>query len=104
MSSTTAAASDADASSRPTPGRSIPVDWERLARARTHPLQIAILEVLGIDGGRVLSPTDLSFELQVQRNGLSYHVTALAKVGLIVHVRQRAVRGAMEHFYALPMR
>ncbi|MBS1885052.1 MAG: helix-turn-helix transcriptional regulator [Actinobacteria bacterium] len=80
----------------------IPVDWERLARATAHPLRVSILEILGIDGGRVLSPSDLSRELQIPLSNTNYHVTELAKAGLIVLVRQRAVRGATEHFYTLP--
>jgi DNA-binding transcriptional ArsR family regulator len=81
---------------------SIPVAWERLARATAHPLRVSILEILGIDGGRVLSPSDLSHELQIPLSNTNYHVTELAKAGLIVLVRQRAVRGATEHFYTLP--
>ena len=81
---------------------SIPVNWERLARATAHPLRISILEILGIDGGRVLSPSELSQELQIPLSNTNYHVTELAKAGLIVLVRQRAVRGATEHFYTLP--
>jgi DNA-binding transcriptional ArsR family regulator len=80
---------------------SIPVDWEHLARATAHPLRVSILEILGIDGGRVLSPSDLSHELQIPLSNTNYHVTELAKAGLIVLVRQRAVRGATEHFYTL---
>jgi DNA-binding transcriptional ArsR family regulator len=83
-------------------GESIPVHWERLARATAHPLRVSILEILGIDGGRVLSPSDLSHELQIPLSNTNYHVTELAKAGLIVLVRQRAVRGATEHFYTLP--
>src|ERR1700761_8901322 len=82
--------------------KSIPVSWERLARATAHPLRVSILEILGIDGGRVLSPSDLSHELQIPLSNTNYHVTELAKAGLIVLVRQRAVRGATEHFYTLP--
>jgi DNA-binding transcriptional ArsR family regulator len=82
--------------------RSIAVNWERLARATAHPLRISILEILGIDGGRVLSPSELSQELQIPLSNTNYHVTELAKAGLIVLVRQRAVRGATEHFYTLP--
>jgi helix-turn-helix protein len=81
---------------------SIPVDWERLARATAHHLRVSILEILGIDGGRVLSPSDLSQELQIPLSNTNYHVTELAKSGLIVLVHQRAVRGATEHFYTLP--
>ena len=83
-------------------GASIPVNWERLARATAHPLRVSILEILGIDGGRVLSPSDLSQELQIPLSNTNYHVTELAKEGLIVLIRQRAVRGATEHFYTLP--
>jgi DNA-binding MarR family transcriptional regulator len=75
------------------------VNWQLLARANTHPLRISILEVLGIDGGRTLSPTDLSLELQAPLSNVNYHVTALAQAGLIEIVRERQVRGAVEHFY-----
>src|SRR4051794_15976122 len=84
-------------------GRSaLPVNWERLARATAHPLRVSILEILGIDGGRVLSPSDLSRELQIPLSNTNYHVTELAKAGLIELVRERQVRGATEHFYHLP--
>ena len=82
--------------------RSVPVNWERLARATAHPLRVSILEILGIDGGRVLSPSDLSRELQIPLSNTNYHVTELAKSGLIELVRERQVRGATEHFYRLP--
>jgi len=82
--------------------RAVPVDWERLARATAHPLRVSILEILGLDGGRVLSPSDLCQELQIPLSNTNYHVTELAKAGLIELVRQRQVRGATEHFYRLP--
>jgi DNA-binding transcriptional ArsR family regulator len=85
-----------------TPRSSIPVNWERLARATAHPLRVSILEILGIDGGRVLSPSELSRELQIPLSNTNYHVTELAKSGLIELVRERQVRGATEHFYRLP--
>jgi DNA-binding transcriptional ArsR family regulator len=81
---------------------SLPVNWERLARATAHPLRVSILEILGIDGGRILSPSDLSRELQIPLSNTNYHVTELAKSGLIELVRERQVRGATEHFYRLP--
>jgi DNA-binding transcriptional ArsR family regulator len=80
----------------------VPVDWERLARATAHPLRVSVLEILGIDGGRTLSPTDLSRELQIPLSNTNYHVTELANAGLIELVGQRQVRGATEHFYRLP--
>jgi DNA-binding transcriptional ArsR family regulator len=92
-----------DAAQNGRPGHSsIPVNWERLARATAHPLRVSILEILGIDGGRVLSPSDLSRELQIPLSNTNYHVTELAKSGLIELVRERQVRGATEHFYRLP--
>jgi predicted ArsR family transcriptional regulator len=80
----------------------IPVDWEHLARATAHPLRVAVLEILGIDGGRTLSPSDLSQELQIPLSNTNYHVTELAKASLIELTRTRQVRGATEHFYRLP--
>ena len=81
---------------------SIPVNWERLARATAHPLRVSILEILGIDGGRTMSPSELSRELQIPLSNTNYHVTELAKAGLVDLTRTRQVRGATEHFYRLP--
>jgi DNA-binding transcriptional ArsR family regulator len=81
---------------------SLPLNWEQLARATAHPLRISILEILGMDGGRTLSPNELSQELQIPLSNTNYHVTELAKAGLIELVRERQVRGATEHFYRLP--
>jgi DNA-binding transcriptional ArsR family regulator len=81
---------------------SIPVDWENLARATAHPLRVSILEVLGLDGGRTLSPSELCLELQIPLSNTNYHVTELHKAGLIELARERQVRGATEHFYRLP--
>ncbi len=80
---------------------SLPLDWEHLARATAHPLRISILEILGMDGGRTLSPSDLSQELQIPLSNTNYHVTELAKAGLIELTGQRQVRGATEHFYRI---
>lgn len=77
------------------------MNWERLARANTHPLRVSILEVLGIDGGRTLSPKDLSLELQAPLSTVNYHVTELRHSGLVEVVDERQVRGAIEHFYRL---
>ena len=82
---------------------SLSVDWEQLARATAHPLRVSILEILGIDGGRILSPSDLSKELQIPLSNTNYHVTELSQAGLIELVRERQVRGATEHFYRIPV-
>jgi predicted transcriptional regulator len=75
------------------------VDWQRLARANTHSLRVSILEVMNLDGGRKLSPKDLSIELQAPLSTVNYHVTELAKSGLIELKGEKQVRGAVEHFY-----
>ena len=77
------------------------MDWQRLARANTHPLRISVLEVLAMDGGRTLSPSDLSYELRVPLSNVNYHVTELVRSGLIELARERQVRGATEHFYRM---
>ena len=77
------------------------MDWQRLARANTHPLRISVLEVLAMDGGRTLSPSDLSYELRVPLSNVNYHVTELVSSGLIELARERQVRGATEHFYRM---
>jgi DNA-binding transcriptional ArsR family regulator len=81
----------------------VPVAWEQLARSTAHPLRISILEILGMDGGRTLSPSELSQELQIPLSNTNYHVTELAKAKLIELVNQRQVRGATEHFYRIPV-
>jgi len=75
------------------------VNWQLLARANTHPLRISILEVMAMDGGRTLSPSDLSYELRSPLSNVNYHVTELHRTGLIELAGQRRVRGATEHFY-----
>src|SRR6187551_2317074 len=75
------------------------MDWQRLARANTHPLRISVLEVLGMDGGRTLSPSDLSYELRTPLSNVNYHVTELRRTGLVELAGERPVRGATEHFY-----
>ena len=75
------------------------MNWERLARANTHPLRVSILEVLSLDGGRTLSPKELSHELQAPLSTVNYHVTELRNSDLVKVVDERQVRGAIEHFY-----
>jgi DNA-binding IclR family transcriptional regulator len=75
------------------------MNWQLLARANTHPLRISILEVLALDGGRILSPSDLSYELRTPLSNVNYHVTELHRTGLVELVGERPVRGATEHFY-----
>ena len=75
------------------------MNWQLLARANTHPLRISILEVLAMDNGRTLSPSDLSYELRMPLSNVNYHVTELYRTGLLELAGERRVRGATEHFY-----
>jgi predicted ArsR family transcriptional regulator len=60
---------------------------------------VSILEALNIDGGRTLSPKDLSLELQSPLSTVNYHVTELRRSNLVKVVEEQQVRGAIEHFY-----
>ncbi len=77
------------------------IEWEQLARAETHPLRVAILEMFALDGGRTLSPKELTFELQEQLTTVNYHTTSLFRSGLLRLAHERQVGGSMEHFYCL---
>ncbi len=61
-----------------------------------HPLRCRCLAILG---ERVASPAEIAREIHVEVSKVGYHVTALAKAGLLEEVGQRPVRGAVEHFY-----
>lgn len=78
------------------------IDWEGLARSGTHPLRVSILEVLAMDGGRTLSPTELGYELQAHLATINYHVTKLCEAALIRLAHEQEVKGTIEHFYCLP--
>ena len=75
------------------------MNWQLLARANTHSLRISILEVLTMDGGRTLSPSDLAYELRSPLSNVNYHVTELRRTGLVELTGEQPVRGATEHFY-----
>lgn len=77
------------------------MNWQLLARANTHPLRISILEVLELDDGRCLSPSELSYELRMPLSNVNYHVIELFRSGLLELAGERRVRGATEHFYRI---
>ncbi|HEX5591985.1 MAG TPA: helix-turn-helix domain-containing protein [Solirubrobacterales bacterium] len=77
------------------------LDWERVARAETHPIRIQILEALASEGGRAVSPSQLAREIGCEVNNLSYHFRELLGNELIEVADTRPVRGAMETIYRL---
>lgn len=78
------------------------INWERVARAETHPIRLSILELLAMDGGRVLSPKEMSAELQERLSNINYHTVCLRDSELIQLVYEREVGGVIQHFYCLP--
>jgi DNA-binding transcriptional ArsR family regulator len=61
-----------------------------------HPLRTRCLTVLS---DRTASPNELANELDEDVGNVSYHVKQLLKMEAIELVRERQVRGAVEHFY-----
>jgi len=76
------------------------VSWQvgdlRLIKALSHPMRTRIL---GLLDERIASPRELSEELGVPLQNVSYHVRELAKLRLVKLVRTRQRRGALEHLY-----
>jgi DNA-binding transcriptional ArsR family regulator len=76
------------------------VSWRvgdpRLIKALSHPMRTRIL---GLLDERIASPRELSEELGVPLQNVSYHVRELAKLRLVKLVRTRQRRGALEHLY-----
>ncbi|MBS1883267.1 MAG: helix-turn-helix domain-containing protein [Actinobacteria bacterium] len=72
-----------------------------LGAAVAHPLRCRCLAIFA---DRVASPAEIARELGLEVSGVGYHVNALAEAGLIEEVRQRPVRGAVEHFYRAVVR
>jgi DNA-binding transcriptional ArsR family regulator len=72
-----------------------------LGAAVAHPMRCRCLTILA---DRVASPAEIARELGLEVSGVGYHVTALVEAGLIEEVRQRPVRGAVEHFYRAVVR
>ena len=65
--------------------------------AMSHPLRARILRFL-VERG-VMSPAELSRELQADLRAVSYHVRRLEELECAELVQTRPVRGAVEHFY-----
>jgi hypothetical protein len=80
-------------------------EWDVLVPLVVHPLKVAIVEAL-LWIGQPLSAKELDCVLG-EEWGLSlvaYHLRGLADLGVVEQVRQQAVRGALQTFYALTAR
>ena len=82
-----------------------PFNWDVLIPISVHPVKVAIIEAL--EWIRVpLSPKELDrmFDEEFGVSLVSYHMRTLADAGVVEMVRQQAVRGAVQSFYALAAR
>jgi hypothetical protein len=77
-------------------------EWAALVPRLVHPLKVAIIEALEwIELPLSAKDVDLVFDEEFGLSLVSYHMRKLADVGAIEKVEQRAVRGALQSFYAL---
>jgi predicted ArsR family transcriptional regulator len=70
-----------------------------LAAVVSHPTRRRCWSALM--GGQVMSPKQMADEFGMATHHVSYHVSALERLGVIELVHTRPVRGATEHFYRL---
>jgi hypothetical protein len=71
------------------------------AKAVAHPLRATILNGLY---DREASPAELAKEMGEPLPSVAYHVRELHKLGALALVRERQVRGAVEHIYTATVR
>jgi predicted transcriptional regulator len=74
--------------------------WQQLAIAETHPLRVQLLELIAASP-EPLSPKMLAEETGEKLGNVSFHVSELAKKGLIELRRTEPARGALSHYYGL---
>lgn len=76
------------------------IDWTKVGRAETHPVRLAILEAMERIG-QPTSPRVLTELCVLDISTVSYHVTQLAKKGILAPAGTKPSRGATEHFYVI---
>jgi hypothetical protein len=79
-------------------------DWESLIPLFVHPVKVAVIEALAWIG-QPLSSAELSTILAGRAHSLgvvAYHVSRLAKLGVIEVTHERQTRGARETYYFFP--
>lgn len=81
-------------------GGKLALDWGALVPSFVHPTKVWIIEAMDWIN-RPLSATELEkvFGGKLSQSVLSYHVTSLAKAGVIRLVRREPVRGTWENRY-----
>jgi DNA-binding MarR family transcriptional regulator len=77
------------------------LNWEALAKASMHPLQVRILERAAAAPGEKFSPNGLAQEFGEKLGNVSYHVRTLLTASLIQKAGTTPRRGAVEHYYKI---
>ena len=87
-------------SSRTEEGESAHLDWGALLSRSIHPTRLWIIEAMRVID-RPLSASELEdvFERKQTTSAISYHMTTLAKIGIVEQVEMQQVRGAWKRLY-----
>jgi predicted transcriptional regulator len=85
---------------RPEEGGSARLDWGALLSRSIHPTRLWIIEAMRVID-RPLSASELEdvFERKQTTSAISYHMTTLAKIGIVEQVEMQQVRGAWKRLY-----
>jgi hypothetical protein len=77
-----------------------PLDWGALLSRSIHPTRLWIIEAMRVID-RPLSASELEdvFEGKQSTSAISYHMTTLAKIGIVKQVEMQQVRGAWKRLY-----
>jgi hypothetical protein len=77
-----------------------PLDWSALLSRSIHPTRLWIIEAMRVID-RPLSASELEdvFERKQSTSAISYHMTTLAKIGIVKQVEMQQVRGAWKRLY-----
>jgi hypothetical protein len=75
------------------------LDWQALAKAAMHPMQVRILERAA--AGEKLTPVRLAEEMGEKLGNTAYHVRCLHDRGLLKKAGTKQVRGAVAHYYVI---
>lgn len=80
-------------------------NWDSLVPHMIHPAKVMIIEaMLWIEVPVSPKELDRIFDEEFGVSLVAYHMRTLADVGVVERVRQQAVRGAVQSFYALSER
>jgi DNA-binding transcriptional ArsR family regulator len=77
-------------------GKNLKNDPKSLGSIVAHPTRSKCLTLLA---DREASPNELAQELGEELTNVAYHIRGLLKLGAIELVRERQVRGSVEHYY-----